>query len=253
MSAVQVGVEAGVATITLNAPERLNAVDTAMLDALTAALRDADARDDVRVVALTGAGRGFCAGANLAPSGDEPMDATLVSAGAAIRTLMGSRTPVVALVNGVAAGVGVSLALACPYVLATASASFMLAFTKIGLMPDGGATALVAASIGRARALRMAMTAEKVPAATAVEWGLIAESVPDAEFAARSAALVAGFAAGATRSLAQTVAAVNAATLDVDSALDREERGQRDLFTSSDFDEGVAAFLAKRPPVFTGR
>ena len=170
-----------------------------------------------------------------------------------VRTLLAARTPTVALVHGVAAGIGVPMALACDYVLAADEAPFVLAFTRIGLMPDGGATALVTASIGRARALRLAMTGERLDGRTAAAWGLVAESVPAGGFAARAAEVVDGFAAGATLALAETTAAVNAACPDVEAALTREDAGQRRLAATEDHLEGVTAFLAKRPPEFRAR
>ncbi|MGB7820084.1 MAG: enoyl-CoA hydratase-related protein, partial [Ornithinibacter sp.] len=172
-----------VGRITLNAPERLNAVDPQMCDAVASAVRAFDADPEVRVIALTGAGRGFCSGAPL--SADGATGGTLLAGADLVRALLGSRTPVVALVNGVAAGIGVPMALACDYVVASDAASFVLAFARIGLMPDGGATALVAASVGRARAMRLALTGEKLPATTAEEWGLVAECVPTDGFATR--------------------------------------------------------------------
>ena len=138
-----------------------------------------------------------------------------------------------------AAGIGVPMALACDYVLASDAASFVLAFARIGLMPDGGSTALVAASIGRARAMRLALTGEKLDAVTAAEWGLVAECVASQDFAARSEALLAGFAGAATLALAQTKAAVNAASVDVEAALEREEAGQIALMHTQDYREGV--------------
>jgi enoyl-CoA hydratase/carnithine racemase len=251
-----VEVAAGVARLTLHAPERLNAVDEEMLEAVADAVEALDARDDVRVIALTGAGRGFCSGANLAGTdlaAEAPIPTgTLLAAGAAVRAIAGARTPVVALVNGVAAGVGVSLALSASYVLATESASFVLAFGRIGLMPDGGATAIVAASVGRARALRMALTGEKVGAAQAADWGLIAESCPDGAFVDRSAELVSGLAAAAPLAAAETIRAVNAASMDLDAAVRREEQGQTALLVSADFREGIAAFTDRRSPMFGG-
>lgn len=252
---VLVEVRDQVATITLNAPDRLNAVDADMLEALTRAVRDSDADPQVRLIVLTGAGRGFCSGASLAPdSGVEevPTD-TLTAITGLIHALTRSQTLTVALVNGVAAGVGCSIAIACHYVLARESASFMLAFTKIGLMPDGASTALVAASVGRARAQRMALTAEKVPAATAFDWGLIAEVAADDAYEQRAADLVATFARGATRALSTTASAINEATLtELDAALHREVHGQTALFHTADFVEGAASFREKRAAVFTG-
>lgn len=263
--------DGAVGRITIDAPERLNAVDVAMLDGITEAVRRLAAIDGVRVIALTGSGRGFCSGASLdaiaAPEdagsedvgsetdGTDPQGGgdTLAAVARAVRAITDAAVPVVAVVNGVAAGVGCSLALATGYVLATESASFMLAFARIGLMPDGGATALVAAHVGRARALRMALTAEKVPARTAADWGLVAEACPDDAFAARSAELLAELAAGPTRALTATVAAVNAAALaDLDGALARESAGQARLITEPDFTEGLTAFTERRPARFEG-
>ncbi|WP_226343854.1 enoyl-CoA hydratase-related protein [Agilicoccus flavus] len=254
---VLVEVTGAVATITLNAPDRLNAVDAPMLVRVAQELTRLDADPAVRVISLTGAGRGFCSGAQLGASepgapGEEVGFGTLEAVGDVLRAIVGAGTPTVALVNGPAVGAGLSLALACDYVLATRSATLMLAFTKIGLMPDGGATALVAASVGRARALRLALTAQPIDASTAQEWGLIAEAVDDDAYAARSGELLARLAAGPTRAFAATTGAVNAATIDVEATLAREEPGQTALMGTTDFAEGVAAFTAKRPPEFTG-
>lgn len=250
VSTVLVETTGAIGRITLNAPERLNAVDPQMCAAVSDAVRAFDADPAVRVIALTGAGRGFCSGAPLSADG---ANMGVLDAGAElVRAVLGSRTPVVALVGGVAAGIGVPMALACDYVVASDAASFVLAFTRIGLMPDGGATALVAASIGRARALRLAMTGEKLPAATAAEWGLVAECVPAESFSARCDELLAAFSVGATTALAEVKLAVNAASVDVEGALAREEVGQTALSHTADYREGVAAFLAKRPAEFTG-
>ncbi len=252
---VRYDVAAGVARVTLDAPERLNAVDPGMLEAVVAHVEAAGADPAVRVVAVTGAGRGFCSGADLsgaAEAGGELDDATLQGVGAVARALVACPRPTVALVGGVAAGAGASMALACDYVLATASASFVLAFARIGLMPDGGATALVAANVGRARAMRLALTGEKVPAPLAAEWGLVSECVADQRFAERSEELLAHLVASSPAAAAATKAAVNAAVLDLDSALEAEEEGQARLLRSADAREGVTAFLEKRPPVFRG-
>jgi len=251
VSSVIVETTAPIGRITLNAPERLNAVDPEMCEAVAGAVRTFDADPAVRVVALTGAGRGFCSGAPLSAEG--ATQGTLRAGADLVRTLLACQTPVVALVNGVAAGIGVPIALACDYVLATDAASFVLAFARIGLMPDGGSTALVAASIGRARAMRLALTGEKLDAVTAAEWGLIAECVAATAFQARSGAVLAAFAGGPTRALGLTKAAVNAASVDVQAALAREEAGQLALMDTADHREGVAAFIAKRPAEFTGQ
>ena len=251
---------ARIGRITLDAPDRLNAVDAPMLDAITDAVPELVATQGVRLITLTGTGRGFCSGAHLGEAaagqslGPDIGTDTLAAAGRAITALVGAGVPTVALVNGVAAGVGCSLALACDYVLATESASFMLAFSGIGLMPDGGATALVAASIGRARAVRMAITAEKVPAPTALDWGLIAECCPDADFATRSAELAAALGSAATQAVTASCRAIGAVTLpDLAGVLAREEDGQLRLLRQEDFREGLTAFRDRRRPRFTGR
>ncbi len=253
MSSARVRVEAdgAIGRITLDAPERLNAVDPEMCDAVTAAVRAFDADPAVRVIALTGEGRGFCSGAPLSAEG---ASMGVLEAGAElVRALLASRTPVVALVQGVAAGIGVPMALACDYVLAADEAPFVLAFSRIGLMPDGGSTALVAAAVGRARAMRLALTGEALDGRTAAEWGLVAESVPGEGFAARAAELLAAFAAGPTLALAETKAAVNAASVDVEAALALEDVGQRALAATEDHREGASAFVGKRRPEFRAR
>ncbi len=248
---VRSAADGAIGRITLDAPERLNAVDPEMCAAVVEAVRRFDDDPAVRVIALGGAGRGFCSGAPLSAEGAQM---GVLEAGAElVRALLGSRTPVVALVHGVAAGIGVPMALACDYVLAADEAPFVLAFSRIGLMPDGGATALVAASIGRARAMRLALTGERLDGATAASWGLVAESVPADGFADRAAELLGSFAAGATLALAETKAAVNAASVDVEGALAREDAGQRMLGGTEDHREGAAAFVAKRPAEFRGR
>ncbi len=253
---VLVSADGAVGRVTLNAPDRLNAVDPAMLRAMTAAVESLDADPAIRVIAVTGAGRGFCSGANLAveevDGRREVDDATLYEGGRLVRAMVGSDTPVVSLVNGVAAGIGLSIALAADYVLASERASFVLAFSNIGLMPDGGSTALVAANVGRARALRMALTAEKVSAVTAAEWGLVSETCSEEEFAGRSGALVQRLAGLAPVGTAYTTRAVNAASLDLAGALAREEPAQAALLRSNDLQEGIAAFFDKRTPVFRG-
>jgi enoyl-CoA hydratase len=251
---VLVSTDGPVGRITLNEPDRLNAVDPPMLQAIQAAVESFDADPAVRVIVITGAGRAFCSGANLAvevvDGRREVPDATLFDGGRLVRAMVAARTPVLTLVNGVAAGMGLSIALAADYVLANERASFVLAFSNIGLMPDGGATALVAASVGRARALRMALTAEKVSAVTAGQWGLVSETCSEEEFAGRSAALIDRLAGLAPTGTAYTTQAVNAASLDLDRALALEEPGQAELLQSDDFQEGMAAFFGKRKPVY---
>lgn len=241
----------GVLRLELCRPDRLNAVTTGLLQDLATELAAVTEGGDIRAVALTGAGRGFCAGADLnSPDGG----VSLQAANAAVRALRDTPVPVVALVHGPAAGVGCSLALACDLVLMGRSSYLFLAFTRIGLMPDGGATALVAASIGRARALRMALMAERIPAETAFEWGLVAGVHEDDDLREQGLALVRDLASGATAAFTLTKQAVNAATIGhLDSAMEREAAGQARLGASVDFTEGVAAFRDGREPRFTGR
>ncbi len=175
--------------ITFDRPERLNSVTAEILHAAAEAVENAD-DSGARVIVLTGSGRAFSSGADVSPDGSPPGLDTLDAANRLVLAIVKSPVVVVAAVNGIAAGVGCSIALAADLAIAKESAGFMLAFTKIGLMPDGGASMLVPAAIGRARAARMALLAEKVSATTAAEWGLIAEVVADDDFAARVDGLV---------------------------------------------------------------
>ena len=251
----------GVLTLTLNKPDKLNALDAGLAKELYEELKAADNDASVRVVVLTGAGRGFSAGADLArDKGNEGDDDGLVGgesllsyANKTVTLISQMRKPVIGAVNGIAAGVGVSYALACDIVVARESASFLLAFSRIGLMPDGGATLWVAAAVGRARALEMALMADKIPATEAKEWGLITRVVADGDFETEIAALAKTLASGPTRAYAKTKAAINAASISLlADSLERETKGQTELLTSKDNAEGVAAFLEKRPARFTG-
>ena len=250
-AAVVVRVEGAVGHVTLAAPDRLNAVDVPMLEAAAAGVRTLDADPAVRVIVLSGEGRAFCAGADLSVHLDEgDLDGTLRGVGAVSRAVVESRTPVLALVPGVAAGAGLSMALAADYVLVADDAKLVLAFGALGLMPDGGATALVVANVGRARALRLALTGEKLSGAVAAEWGLVSESVPADEFGSRAEELAAHLAGLAPEGTALTTAAITAAALDLDATLDREESGQHALLRTADFVEGLTAFREKRRPTF---
>ena len=244
----------GVLRVTINRQARMNSVTTATLNAIAEAFEAHAVVADVRAAVLTGVGRAFCTGADLSEVGDlsrPPSPATIDAANRAVAAIRSFPRPVLAAVNGPAAGVGVSLALACDLTVATESSYFLLAFTKIGLMPDGGASALVAASIGRARALRMALLAERMPAAEALALGLIAEVLADEDFAAGVDALAAALAAGPADALGATKLAINDATLtELDAAFARERTGQLALIAAADFAEGVDAFLGKRAPVF---
>lgn len=250
----------GVLTITLNRPDRLNAVTADGLDDLADLLEETAQDADIRVVVLTGAGRGFCSGADLGTgelAEELPEDATgtetILAANRCARALRAMPQPTVAAVNGPAVGVGCSLALACDLAVAAESAYFLLSFTSIGLMPDGGATVLVPAAVGRSRAMEMALVPERLPAARAREWGLIYRVVPDAELAEAVAEVSARLAAGARHALAATKRAVNDVTLPgLEDGLAAELAGQARLLRAADFREAVVAFGERRPPRFTG-
>ncbi|WP_349828239.1 enoyl-CoA hydratase [Brevibacterium litoralis] len=247
-----VTVDDGVMTITFNRPGSLNAVTGEVATAFEAAVDRA--ATEARAVVITGDDRAFCSGADLAAKKESGGATSLDIINATIRKIKDLQVPTIAAVSGPAAGVGCSFALICDYVVMSESAYFMLAFTKIGLMPDGGATALVAASAGRHRALKMALNAEKVNAEQAVEWGLASEVHPVETYLEKAQEVAARFAAGPTLSLGLTEWAINQASLtELDAALDREDEYQRKLMASADFKEGTTAFLEKRAPVFTGK
>lgn len=251
-----VELDGAVLTVTMNRPETLNSLTEGMLDGIADAFETAATDPRVKVARLQGAGRGFCSGAGLA--GDERAgrgdDATIIidAANRAVRAITALPRPVVAVVHGPVAGVGVSLALACDLVLASDAAYFLLAFTRIGLMPDGGASALVAAAIGRTRAMRMALLAEKLPAADAVEWGLASAVYPAASFDADVDEVVGRLLAGPAVAYAKTKHSINEATLtELDAAMARERSGQSQLLRAPDLAEGITAFHERRAPKFT--
>jgi enoyl-CoA hydratase len=242
--------------LTLNRPEALNALTATMATALAEQLEAAHGRDDVRAVVITGAGSAFSAGADI--GGDdahERFDArSMDAANRIVRAVTGCAKPVLAAVNGVAAGVGCSIALAADLAVASESASFLLAFARIGLMPDGGTSATVAASIGRARAMRMALLAEPLTAQEAHDAGLVSHLATDEGFAATVDRVVAQLVRGAPLAQAATKKAVNAATLtQLEAALDRERSGQVVLMRTDDVAEGMRAFGERRRPEFEGR
>jgi enoyl-CoA hydratase len=256
VSDLEIALEDGALWLTLNRPEQFNALTGEMVIGLVEELRGAVARDDVRLVVLTGTGAAFSAGADLGgENAQENYDSASVDgANMLIRAITGLDKPVVCALNGIAAGVGMSVALACDLVVATESAALTLAFTKIGLMPDGGATATVAASVGRAKAMRLALLSDLLSAQEAYDAGLVSHVFADDEYAASLAKIVARLSRGAPLAFAATKKAVNAATLgDLDGAFQRERAGQSLLLRTDDAAEGMNAFAEKRRPEFNGR
>lgn len=252
---LRITTEAGALRITMDRPGHLNALTADMADRVAEEVERAAVAEDVRVIVLAGTGPAFSAGADLSgEDAHENFDVTsLDRANRIIRAITGSPKPVVAAVNGVAAGVGCSAALACDLVVAAESASFLLAFSRIGLMPDGGATATVAASIGRARAMRMALLAEPMAAREAYAAGLVSHLAADGDFAEAVEAVVGRLTAGPPLAYAATKKAVNGATLHrLEDALERERHGQTVLLRTDDAAEGMRAFTQKRRPVFRG-
>jgi enoyl-CoA hydratase/carnithine racemase len=243
--------------VTFNRPDVLNALTPEMLDTAADAVESGGGDPDVRVVIITGAGRAFSSGADLSARADPSYQGrprTLDAVNRLVRVLREVPKPVLAAVNGPAAGGGCSVALAADLILARESAYFLLAFADVGLMPDGGASVLLPNAVGRARAARMAMLAERIPAPRAADWGLITHAVPDETFDSEVEGLAARLAQGPTAAYAQTKHALNAATLGrLEQAFAIEAAGQAMLTGTADFAEGVAAFLQRRKPDFTGR
>ncbi len=244
--------------ITLNRPERLNALTVEMAEALSAALDAAEADPNCRALLdITGAGRAFCAGQDLTAIVDiapAEIGGLLDHYNPLIRKLRALPLPVVCAVNGVAAGAGANLALACDIVLAGEGASFVQAFARIGLIPDCGGTWFLPRLVGMARARGLAMLAEPLPARTAAEWGMIWRVVADDRLIAEGHALAARLARAATSGLALTKRALDMAEAnDLDDQLDLERDLQEEAGASPDHAEGVRAFLEKRSPVFAGR
>lgn len=249
-SSVLTDLRDGVVTVTINRPESLNALTGECMEAIGDAV--AEAATTARAIILTGNDRSFSSGADLQGT-VQSEGLGLDEANDIIRSVVDLPIPTIAAVSGPAAGIGCSLALACDYTVMSEESYLMLAFTKIGLMPDGGATAFVAASAGRHRAMRMALTAQKVWAREALDWGLASEVTPAGEHLSRAQEIAAQWAQGAPLAFASSKEAINAATLtELDNAFDRELKGQTSLRASKDFVEGVAAFMDKRSPSFTG-
>jgi 2-(1,2-epoxy-1,2-dihydrophenyl)acetyl-CoA isomerase len=250
----------GVLSITLNRPERLNAFTEPMHLALRAAIQHAHDDPDVRAVVLTGAGRAFCAGQDLGDRDPRNMEGppdlghTLDTFyNPTLRLIRSLEKPVIAAVNGVAAGAGANVALACDIVLAARSARFIQAFSKIGLTPDAGGSWSLSRLLGEARAKGLALTAEPLSAERAEAWGLIWRAVDDDQLIPEAQALALRLAAGPTRGLGLTKMSIqSAATRSFDDQLDVERDLQRIAGRTADYAEGVTAFLDKRIPRFTG-
>jgi 2-(1,2-epoxy-1,2-dihydrophenyl)acetyl-CoA isomerase len=253
-------VNEGIARLTLNRPERLNSFNTQMHQEVRAALGTLKA-PAARVLVITGAGRGFCAGQDLNDRAVAPGSAAPDLADSIERhykplvlALRALPLPVIAAVNGVAAGAGANIALACDLVIAARSASFVQAFAKLGLIPDSGGTWFLPRLVGTARALGLALLGEKLPAEQAAAWGLIWRCVEDGELGATVDALALQFASAPTRGLARTKQAIYESfsrTLDQQLNIERDYQGE--LGRSADYAEGVAAFTEKRTPRFSGR
>jgi 2-(1,2-epoxy-1,2-dihydrophenyl)acetyl-CoA isomerase len=250
----------GIARLTLNRPDRLNSFNVDMHAEVRDVL-DRLAKENARVLVLTGAGRGFCAGQDLgdravAPGGG----ATDLGESIELRykplilTLRSLPMPVIAAVNGVAAGAGANIALACDIVIAARSASFIQAFCKLGLVPDSGGTWILPRLVGQARALGLAMLGEKLSAEQAAQWGLIWRCVDDAELQSTVDAMAKQLAEGPTRGYARTRQAIHESWgRSLAQQLDVERDYQRELGYTADYAEGVAAFGEKRGPRFQGR
>jgi len=256
---IRYDVDGGVATITLARPDALNALTVEMKLALLDALGRA-AEDDVRAVVLTGEGRAFCVGQDLREhadalaSGETDLDTVRAHYNPIVLALSALAKPVIAAVNGTAAGAGASLAFACDLRLAADTASFMMAFARVGLGPDSGASWTLPRLIGHGRATAMLMLAEPVAAPQALEMGLVNAVIPAAELAAAAAELAARLAAGPTQAYAAIKRTLATAEVsDLATALEAEATAQSELGRTADHQNATRAFLAKEPVTFTGR
>jgi enoyl-CoA hydratase/carnithine racemase len=253
----------GAVRLTLNRPERLNAVTPDLLQSLADEIDTASADDGCRVIVLTGAGRGFCSGADLVESessarstGDlEAMQVEAMRHATRIaRAIAWAPKPVIARLNGPAAGIGAAIALSCDLILAAESSFLKLGFDQLGLMPDGGATAFISVSAGRHRAMQYALLGDRLPASVAQQVGLVARVWPDEEFDSAAESVISRFAQGPVLGVASTKRAINNVALPgLDDALEYESANQVQLFKTADYAEGVAAFKERRPPKFIGQ
>jgi 2-(1,2-epoxy-1,2-dihydrophenyl)acetyl-CoA isomerase len=261
MASILVSLEEGVLNVTLNRPEKLNALNPEMHQLLREAFARARDEEAVRAVLLTGAGRGFCAGQDLGErkqaAEDTPIDLSM-SLGShynpLVRRMHELRKPIVCAVNGVAAGSGANIALAADIVLAARSASFIQSFANLGLVPDSGGTWILPRLVGRARAMGLALLGDKLSAEDAERWGLIWKAVDDDRLAAEAGALARRLAGGPTKGYGLLKKALNASPGNsLDAQLDLERDLQREAGFSEDYREAVSAFIEKRKPAYKGK
>ena len=257
---IELRCEAGVATLTFNRPDRLNSFNSEMHEEVRAALKSIQADPAIRCLLLTGNGRGFCAGQDLSDravsgeGGPNLGESIEKNYNPLVRTLMTMEIPVVCAVNGVAAGAGANIALACDIVLAARSASFIQAFCRLGLIPDAGGTWLLPRLVGRARAMGLSMLGDKLSAEQAEQWGMIWQCVDDDKLMEEANKLAHHFAVQPTKGLGLVKRAINVSSSnDLNTQLDLERDLQDMAGNSADYQEGVQAFMNKRAPNFTGQ
>ena len=259
-SPILVEQRAGYRVITLNRPDKLNAFNEAMHQAMRKAIDDAEADENCRALMITGAGRGFCTGQDLSDRllkpGEAPVprDSLERHYNPLVRKLRALPFPVIAAVNGVAAGAGANIALACDIVIASLKASFIQSFARVGLIPDSGGTWFLPRLVGDARARGLALLAQELPAEKAASWGLIWRAVDDEILMHEAARICEHFAIAPTQGMALIKRALNkSATNTLDAQLDLERDIQREAHLTPDYAEGVRAFMEKRKANFTGR